>query len=573
MPRRNQPFGPYATGRGPSDTISQIFNMGSRQAAAPAPTPPPRPLANVFLNPRQSGFQHPFWGSPAPTPTPKGVFPTRYDDPMYDEYDAISAAEVGVPLELLRNIRLSGERSNNGQVSSAGAQTPYQFIPSTREAFRTKYGVDAYADPQSASRAAALHLKESYDRTGSWQQAVREYIGGPNPENHGPVTASYVDRVMQAFGGAGAPVLQSGFDPRYFNQAQSTIGQASQLAMQPFETSVARPPRPEMPELPADMPHKDFAAQDALMASLAPQAFGEEESQALGRRRLWQGAAQALASLDDDSGIGTILARVGAGMLGGRLSANDEIQARADAFDEQMRNYNLLKLQHEDTKAQQAFDEATAEAGLAYQHSWAKFTEAARQFDQDNTWGIQGNAFVSSSVGPNGELQVKTVPIASMTLPQFAMQRAQIQAGMGSAANQASQANAALVNSSIAQAAIADATEGQGDAGVGMGQAALAFAAPAITAGYGEQILGPEVWADAMDAANQHAAQIGNGDPEAIADARQQYLSGVLAQYLASDVNAQAKFEELLPLLVGMQDTRRSVRRRAGTTVITDTER
>lgn len=85
--------------------------------------------------------------------------------------------------------------SNADQVSPAGGRTVYQVIPDTRARFLQHYGVDAYAGPQDAARVAALHLRDSYQRTGSWDRAVTEYIGGPDPRRWGPQTRAYVGRV------------------------------------------------------------------------------------------------------------------------------------------------------------------------------------------------------------------------------------------------------------------------------------------------------------------------------------------------------------------------------------------
>lgn len=101
-----------------------------------------------------------------------------------------------MPPQVLASVRTRGERSNANQVSPAGAQTVYQIIPSTRHGISQNYGFDPYASPLNAARGAAAVLAEGYRRTGSWQGAVQQYIGGTDPENYGPQTASYTTRVM-----------------------------------------------------------------------------------------------------------------------------------------------------------------------------------------------------------------------------------------------------------------------------------------------------------------------------------------------------------------------------------------
>lgn len=114
---------------------------------------------------------------------------------MYDRIEAPLEQQYGIPRGLLARIRTRGERSNADQVSEAGARSVYQVIPSTRLAFLRKHGVDAWANPESAARVAALHLIESYRRTGSWDRAVTEYHGGTDPRNWGPRTRAYRERV------------------------------------------------------------------------------------------------------------------------------------------------------------------------------------------------------------------------------------------------------------------------------------------------------------------------------------------------------------------------------------------
>lgn len=96
---------------------------------------------------------------------------------------------------MLASIRTRGERSNADQVSEAGARTVYQIIPSTAAGIRQQYGIDPYATPEAAARAAALILRDSYRRTGDWNRAVLEYHGGTNPANWGPRTRAYGQRV------------------------------------------------------------------------------------------------------------------------------------------------------------------------------------------------------------------------------------------------------------------------------------------------------------------------------------------------------------------------------------------
>ena len=133
------------------------------------------------------------------------TFPVSYKDPFYDALDREMEQKHGLPQGILSSIRLKGEKSNADQVSSANARSVYQIIPTTRDAFLKTYGVDAYSDARGAAEVAALHLrddirKESKRSKGKatpdelWNAAVRGYIGGPDPRQHGKVTAAYVRR-------------------------------------------------------------------------------------------------------------------------------------------------------------------------------------------------------------------------------------------------------------------------------------------------------------------------------------------------------------------------------------------
>jgi hypothetical protein len=137
-------------------------------------------------------------------------FPKSYKDPAYDFVEQQAAAKVGVPVELLRAVRLAGEKTDADKISSAGARTPYQFIPPTRKGILEKYGVDAWSTPLNAATAAAYHLKESLDKGLSNEDALREYHGGPDRNKWGKVNDAYAARTMAFLGGAPASGTTAG---------------------------------------------------------------------------------------------------------------------------------------------------------------------------------------------------------------------------------------------------------------------------------------------------------------------------------------------------------------------------
>lgn len=113
----------------------------------------------------------------------------------YDPLEQSAGSQFGVPPNLLASIRTRGERSNANQVSPAGARTVYQITAPTRNGIIKNYGFDPWSSPQSAAQGAAAVLAEGYKRTGSWDGAVQQYIGGTDPANYGPQTSAYTSRV------------------------------------------------------------------------------------------------------------------------------------------------------------------------------------------------------------------------------------------------------------------------------------------------------------------------------------------------------------------------------------------
>jgi hypothetical protein len=78
-------------------------------------------------------------------------------------YDRFARKRYHVPGTILlgkTNAAEFGGRSTatgRGVVSSAGARGPFQFISSTRDLYKQRYGVDAWAGDKQAAKAAMLH--------------------------------------------------------------------------------------------------------------------------------------------------------------------------------------------------------------------------------------------------------------------------------------------------------------------------------------------------------------------------------------------------------------------------------
>lgn len=89
---------------------------------------------------------------------------------------AAAAAKYHVPFWILWGVKVSETGSTGtgiGEVSSTGAQGPFQFEPGTAQ----EYGVNVSSEKSSAEGAARL-LKKLKSQTGSWEGALQGYSGG-----------------------------------------------------------------------------------------------------------------------------------------------------------------------------------------------------------------------------------------------------------------------------------------------------------------------------------------------------------------------------------------------------------
>ena len=127
--------------------------------------------------------------------------PTRYDDPYWVNLAQNSEKKNNLPDGLLVSILTKGERTNADRVSSAGARTPFQIIPQTRDGAIKNYGIDPYLSDENAADVAGRLLSDSLKRNnGDAEQAVGEYHGGLDRKAWGPVNAAYRQRVMAGMG-------------------------------------------------------------------------------------------------------------------------------------------------------------------------------------------------------------------------------------------------------------------------------------------------------------------------------------------------------------------------------------
>lgn len=138
--------------------------------------------------------------------------PNKYNDPFWIDLASATEGKLDLPKGLLTSILIKGERSNADQVSEAGARTPFQIIPATRQAAIKNYGIDPYLSPENAAEVAGLLLKDSLKRNGGdVSAAIGEYHGGTNRDNWGPRTNSYVNRVLSGVQSVNLDSLKAGF--------------------------------------------------------------------------------------------------------------------------------------------------------------------------------------------------------------------------------------------------------------------------------------------------------------------------------------------------------------------------
>lgn len=182
--------------------------------------------------------------------------PNSYSDPYWTQLASATEQKLGLPTGLLGSIVTHGERSNSDQVSEAGAKTPFQITPATRDAVLKRDGIDAYLSPENAAEVAGLVLKDGVnfakqrtdDPEAQNRLAAGFYHGGGDTANWGPRTHAYVARVSDGAEGTRLQSLHDSFD-----------------AFMKANPASAPAPAPQAP--PQEDTSKLHAAFDALMQS------------------------------------------------------------------------------------------------------------------------------------------------------------------------------------------------------------------------------------------------------------------------------------------------------------------
>ena len=111
-------------------------------------------------------------------PIKPGQILQDYRDPRHIPVEEEFEQKFGLPHRMITAIRVAGELSNWNDKSAFNTLTPYQFRPSTRNAFLKRDNVDAYKDTRSAIHATALHLKDNMNRINNWKKNNDSRIAG-----------------------------------------------------------------------------------------------------------------------------------------------------------------------------------------------------------------------------------------------------------------------------------------------------------------------------------------------------------------------------------------------------------
>jgi hypothetical protein len=449
----------------------------------------------------------------APKPAANtGAFPNSFQDPAYDQAEAYASRVTGVPQDLLRSIRLNGERSNNNQVSSAGGRTPYQIIPSTAQGIKAKYGIDPMASPQNAALAAAYVLHEQAGNPGphDWNdqvkaRAVGGYFGGAagarNPfgglSDGNTTVGNYTQRVLNGKTGLSAPFVNP-FDPTYANKAMGELNTAQAASNQPFSASGDAGPMPEPPK-PELTPKTDFSQSDAVLQSMKPAEVTLKEENQVKWKNFWGGLGKAMSSMPEGAGVGDFFLRLGGGILQGKAAGAEEIDAKHAEYENKLAKWQAALYSNDFQKAEIQHTELMNDWQANQNWALEKYRQGLSVWTSNATPQIVGNNIVFTKRTPDGKVSVQGVPIANMVDADFAVRKAQLYGSMFQEQNAANDRVTGVENSIQGQIALAKAGSilSGSDTGEDTKAAAAAYgpvaaAGFAVSSGMLDNVLGPD---------------------------------------------------------------------------------
>lgn len=453
------------------------------------------------------------------------VFPTSFSDPVYDAADLNASRITGVPAGLIAGIRLRGERTNAGVKSVAGANTPYQITPETRQGIIKNYKIDPWSSPENAALGAAYVLREQAGRPGpgEWNQqntlrAIGGYFGGAagaaNPfstlaDANGQTVGGYVQQVLNGKTPLPAPFLNP-YDPAYDQMALQAIGDERQALLTPQEFTINRGPPPEMPK-PEAIPQTDFSKVQESLNRMRPVEMSQKEALQREREGFFSGIAQAMMKSPGNEGLGTFLMRMGGAALAGRMGAKDEIRREQDRFEDKMAQYQAAVLNENMAEATTHAREAQAQIEQVNRYNLVNYQQAYDRWKGNGSIDVSGTNAVITQTDEGGTTTVRTVPIVSAVDAAIAKQTADLFTGMGGRQFAGNQQITSMTNALIGRQAIESMSGGADQAQ----KDAAAAAAPAFYGTFIAQnglvgdLLGPDAAKSLDETVNKQLMQSG----------------------------------------------------------------
>jgi soluble lytic murein transglycosylase-like protein len=135
--------------------------------------------------------------TPTPSPNPTITPPPDQAAAPYAQLINEVSKRNNIPDHILYNLIKKESNFNPNAQSGAGAQGIAQVVPKWHPKLKDPF------NPQEAIQYAGKHLRESFDRFGSWDNALAAYnAGGPAVGQYGgippfPETQNYVQKIMQ----------------------------------------------------------------------------------------------------------------------------------------------------------------------------------------------------------------------------------------------------------------------------------------------------------------------------------------------------------------------------------------
>lgn len=340
----------------------------------------------------------------------------------------------------------------------------YQLGLAHYKMLREKYGNPALA-------AGAYH-----SGMGNVDKAVAAHGPANFVQGLGPEGQNYVQKVMGRMGelAQGFGAAPPAFNAAPFQQAMAAQDAAAALLVQPTQATFDVTPTPDMPE-PTPFQAPDFTASDAAFEASRPKnPFDDpKERTKLLRSQYLKGIGEAIASLNGNEGIGTMLMKMGAGALMGRGRGDEIAMQREMEFERTMMEYNRALANREDAKAATLANVANQniEQRNAYaQQLWQQNAqEIARWNPQVSADGSTLITFTADPENPNRKTMTRT-PVTNAIKAEAILNKANIALQMGNAAAQhgqwAYQSQQATARTALGVAVQTAAQSGDPSAGI-----------------------------------------------------------------------------------------------------------